>query len=65
MACLAVDPKGCLPVASGGNEVEHGVDTVVPESGVTLDTRLLGQNIVILSLEIANDLREAVTGNRQ
>lgn len=42
-----------------GNEVQHSVYTVVPESGVTLDTRLLGQDVVILSLEITHDLREA------
>jgi hypothetical protein len=35
--------------------------TVVPESGVTLDTRLLGQDVIILSLEITDNLREALT----
>jgi hypothetical protein len=35
------------------------MDAVVPETGVTLDTRLLGQNIIILSLEVADNLREA------
>lgn len=44
-----------------GNEVEHSVYTVVPESRVTLNTRLLGQDVVILSLEITDDLREAGT----
>lgn len=29
------------------------MDTIVPESWITLDTRLLGKNIVILALEIA------------
>jgi hypothetical protein len=48
-----------VPMTSRGNEVEHSVNTVVPESGVTLDTRLHGQNIIILSLEVADDLREA------
>lgn len=43
-----------------GDKVEHGVDSVVPETGVTLDTRLLRQNIVVLSLKITNDLREAI-----
>ncbi len=46
-------------MAGWRDEVEHGVDAVVPEAGVTLDTRLLRQNVVILSLEEANDLREA------
>lgn len=53
-------PRGLdIPMTSRGNEVEHSVNTVVPESGVTLDTRLHGQNIIILSLEVADDLREA------
>jgi hypothetical protein len=47
-------------MARGRDEVKHGVDTVVPESRVTLDSRLHGQNVVVLSLEVANNLREAV-----
>jgi hypothetical protein len=35
------------------------VNTIVPEAGVTLDTRLLSQNIIVLPLEVANNLREA------
>lgn len=35
------------------------MDTIVPESWITLDTRLLGKNIVILALEIAYDLSKA------
>lgn len=42
-------------MAGRGDEVKHGVDTVVPEARVTLDTRLLGQDVVILSLEVADD----------
>lgn len=42
-------------MAGRGDEVKHGVDTVVPEARVTLDTRLFGQNIIVLSLEVAND----------
>lgn len=42
------------------DEVEHGVDAIVPEAGVSLDTGLLRQDIVILPLEEANNLREAV-----
>lgn len=47
-----------VPVASGCDEVEHSVDTVVPEARITLDTRLLCENVVILPLEEADDLRE-------
>lgn len=46
------------PVAGRCDEVEHGMDTVVPEARVTLDTRLLCQNVVILPLEEADNLRE-------
>lgn len=43
-------------MASRSDEVEHSVDTVVSESGVSLDSRLLGQDIIILSLEVSNNL---------
>lgn len=46
-------------MASGGDEVEEDVDTVVAETRVTLDTRLLGQNVIILALEVADDLAKA------
>lgn len=46
-------------VAGGRNEVEERVDTVVAEAGVTLNTRLLGENVVVLTLEVARDLLEA------
>jgi hypothetical protein len=46
-------------MAGGGDEVEHGVDTIVSEAGVTLDTRLLSKNVIVLPLEVANDLGEA------
>ena len=35
------------------------MDTVVPEARVTLDTRLLSENVVVLTLEMANNLLEA------
>lgn len=46
-------------MASGCDEVKHGVHAVVPEARVTLDTRLLGQNVVVLPLEEANNLGKA------
>ena len=45
-----------LPVTGWGDKVEKGVNTVVPEAGVTLDTGLLGQNIIVLSLKVPNNL---------
>jgi len=52
-------PYSCLPMARRGDEVEHGVDTVISESGVTLNTGLLGKNVIVLSLEVADDLGKA------
>jgi len=47
-------------MTSGSDKVEQRVDTIVAESWVTLDTGLLCENIVVLSLEIANNFTEAV-----
>lgn len=55
------DRADVLPMSSGSDEVEHGVDTVVPEARVTLDTRLLGEKIIILPLEITDNLGETVS----
>ena len=46
-------------MASGRDEVEKCVNTVVAEAGVTLDTGLLCENVVILPLEVTNNLLEA------
>lgn len=46
-------------MAGWGNEVEKDVDAVVAEPWVTLDTRLLGKNIIVLSLEVSLNLGEA------
>jgi hypothetical protein len=35
--------------------------TVIPEARVTLDTRLLSQNVIVLTLEVANNFLEAKT----
>ena len=38
------------------DEVEQDMDAVVSEARVALDARLLGENVVVLPLEVANDL---------
>lgn len=38
-----------VPMTSGSDEVEEGVNTVVSESWVTLDSRLFGENVVVLA----------------
>lgn len=48
-------------MAGRGDEVEQGVDSVVSEARVTLDTRLLGKNVVVLSLEVPNNFGETVS----
>lgn len=40
------------------NEVEERVYTIVTEPRVTLDTRFLREDIIVLSLEVANNLAE-------
>jgi hypothetical protein len=46
-------------VAGGSDEVEQRMNTIVAEAGITLDTGLLCKNVVVLSLEIANNFTEA------
>ncbi len=41
------------------DEVKQGMNTIVPESGITLDARFLCQDIIVLMFEVAHDLREA------
>lgn len=40
------------------DEVEQGMDTVIAEAGVTLDTGLLCKDIVVLTLQVANNFLE-------
>jgi hypothetical protein len=46
-------------MACWSDEVEKSVNTIVPETGITLDTGLLCKNIVVLSLEVTDDFTEA------
>ncbi len=46
-------------MAGGSDEVEQRMHTIIAEAGVTLDTGLLCENVVVLSLKIANNLTEA------
>ena len=48
-----------LRMTGRGDEIQKSVDAVVAEARVTLDTRLFGQNIIVLAVEVANDLLEA------
>lgn len=45
-------------VAGRCDEVEKGVHTIVAETGVTFDTRFLGQDVIVLALEEADDFLE-------
>lgn len=42
-----------------GDKVEECMNTVVPKAGVTLDTGLFSENIIILAFKIANNFLEA------
>lgn len=43
----------------GCDEVQQNVHAVVAESGVTLNTRFLCENVIVLTLEVADDLSKA------
>ena len=45
-------------MTSGRDEVEEGMHPVVPETRVTLDTRLLREDVVVLAFEVAHDFLE-------
>lgn len=45
-----------VPVTSWSDEVQEDMDAIVPESRVTLDTRFLCQDVIVLSLEVSNNL---------
>ena len=47
-------------MTGGSGEVEESVHTVVTESRITLDTGLLGKNVVVLALEVARDLTKTI-----
>lgn len=49
-----------LPVTGWCDKVKENVDAVVAESWVTLDSRFFGKNVIVLSLEVSNNLGEAV-----
>jgi hypothetical protein len=46
-------------MSSGSDEVEQSVNTIIAEAGVTLDAGLLCEDIIVLSLEVANDFTKA------
>jgi hypothetical protein len=48
-------------MAGGSDKVEKGVNPVVAEAGVTLDTRLFRQDIIVLALDVASDFTKAET----
>ena len=52
-------------MTSGRDEVEEGMHPVVPETRVTLDTRLFREDVVVLAFKVANNLLEpiAMRGN--
>jgi hypothetical protein len=45
-------------VSGRRDKVEQGVDSIVPEPRITLDTRLFGQDIIVLALEVADNFLE-------
>lgn len=50
-------------MTGGGDEIKESMNTVVPKAGVTLDTRLFGENIIILAFKVAHNFLEAEIGS--
>jgi hypothetical protein len=51
-------------MAGWRNKVEQSMDSVVTEARVSLDARLFGQNVIVLALQIADNLLEAIDNFR-
>ena len=49
-------------MTSGSDEIEKDVNSIISEAGITLDTRLLRKDIIILPLEVADNLGETSSG---
>src|ERR1700744_4154853 len=60
LATLGGGGRTNAPMPGGRDKVEQDVHAVVSEARVTLDARLLGQDVVVLALQVADDLGEAV-----
>ncbi len=52
-------------MTSGGDKVQQSVNSVIPETRVTLNARLLSKDVVILAFEVTNDFLEAATRMRK
>jgi hypothetical protein len=46
-------------MAGRWDEVEEHMNAVIPEPGITLDTRLFSENVIVLTLEVSDNLLEA------
>jgi hypothetical protein len=42
-------------MTGGSDKVEQRMHTVISETRVSLDSRLLGQNVVVLAFEVSDD----------
>jgi hypothetical protein len=45
-------------VAGRRNKIEEGMDSVVPETGVTFNARLFGKDVVVLTFKVVNNFLE-------
>ena len=43
-------------MASGGDKVEKSVNSIIPETWVSLDSGFFGENIIVLSFQVPCDL---------
>lgn len=50
-----------IRVTSRGDEVQQSVNSVIPETGVTFNTRLLSKDVIVLAFKMTNDFLEAAS----
>src|SRR5205823_635480 len=47
-------------VTGRGGKIQKRVNAIVTETGITLDPRLLGQNVIVLTFKVAHDFLKAI-----
>jgi len=64
LAILTIQRQN-VRMTSRGDEVQQSVNSVIPETRVTLDARLLSKDVIILTFEVTNNFLESATRMRK
>ena len=51
--------KGTSPMTRRGDEIKQRMNAVISKPRVSLDAGLFGQDVIVLTLQVTNNLREA------